>query len=177
MNIVIIDQNHFYADGLKHLIKQHHPEDGNIAINDGRLLANAHLVIRTAAFSSREEWQSAFNHPQTLYIYHRPVSDDLPRRGNALYRCDPPNITLDTLKQHLKQGSDEDISPPPITSPLSAAEIRLLKLIKLGWRDHQIAISYSVGPKTISLMRCNAMKKMGLRNRLELYQLLSQLNF
>ncbi|WP_431222725.1 LuxR C-terminal-related transcriptional regulator [Serratia sp. L9] len=177
MDIVIFDQNHFYANGLKHLINQYLSPGGRVAINDGGLLGKAHLVIRTPAFSSREEWQSAFNNPNTLYIYQRPTSEVLRRRGNALYRCDPLNITLDTLERHLNGGSEKQISPPTFIRSLTAAEIRLLKLIKLGWKDHRIAANYQLNPKAISMMRCNAMKKMGLRNRLELYQLLNKLNF
>lgn len=176
MNIVIFDQNRFYAEGLKHLIKEHHAFRGHIAINDRRLLAKACLVIRTLAFSSQEDWQSAFNHPQTLYIYHRPTCDDVQRRGNSLYRSDPLNITLDALEPYLSHSASNPISPPSIIRPLTAAEIRLMKLIKLGWHDGQIAASYRLSPKTISQMRCNAMKKMGLRNRVELYQLLNQLH-
>lgn len=177
MDIIIFDQNHYYANGLKHLINQHLRLSGKVTINDGGLLGKADLVIRTPALSSREEWQSAFNHPNTLYIYHRPTSEDLRRRGNALYRCDPLKITLGTLEKHLNGCSEKQTSPPTFIRPLTAAEIRLLKLIKLGWKDHRIAANYQLSPKTISLMRCNAMKKMGLRNRLELYQLLNKLNF
>lgn len=175
MNVVIFDQDHFYADGLKRLIKEHHPRGANIAINNRRLIAKAHLVIRTLAFASQEEWQSAFNHPQTLYIYHRPSCDDMQRRGNSLYRCDPVSITLDTLEQYWSHCSSKP-SPTSIIRPLTVAEIRLMKLIKLGWHDRQIAAHYRLSPKTISQMRCNTMKKMGLRNRVELYQLLNQLH-
>lgn len=177
MNIFIFDQNRFYAEGLKHLIKEHHSYPGHIAINNRGLLTKARLVIRTLAFSSQEEWQKAFNHPKTLYIYHRPACDDVRRRGNSLYRCDPLNITLDTLEPYLCHCSKESRPTPSIIRPLTAAEIRLMKLVKLGWHDSQIADSYRLSPKTISQMRGNVMKKMGLRNRLELYQLLHQLHF
>ncbi|CAM4094064.1 LuxR C-terminal-related transcriptional regulator [Serratia silvae] len=175
MNIIIFDQNRLYAEGLKRLIKEHHSYRARIAINDRHLLAKAHLVIRTLAFSSQEDWQSAYNLPQTLYIYHLPACDDMQRRSNSLYRCEPLNITLDTLEPYLSHSTREP-SPASIIRPLSTAEIRLMKLIKLGWHDGKIAASYRLRPKTINQMRYNVMKKMGLHNRLELYPLLNQLH-
>ncbi|MFT2789028.1 helix-turn-helix domain-containing protein [Serratia sp. T13T92] len=177
MNIAIFDQNHFYANGLKVLINELLSQGANITINESSLLSKAHLVIRTPALSSWEEWQSAFNHPQTLYIYHRPLPTDPLRRGNALYRGEPLGITLNTLKQHLHRCPDEEIPPPSINRLLSDNEIQVLKLIKMGWSDRVIAAHCRLGTKTVSLMRCNAIKKMGLHNRLELYQLLSKLHF
>ncbi|MBL5860008.1 LuxR C-terminal-related transcriptional regulator [Serratia fonticola] len=176
MSIAIFDQNHFYANGLKDLIKEYLPHVSNVAINDKHLLTKARLIIRTPALSSWEEWQSAFNHPQTLYIYHRPLPAAPLRRDNALYRCEPVGITLSTLEQHLTRCLDEE-APPPINHSLSSAEIRLLKMIKLGWPDSLIAENFRLSIKSISSRRCNMMKKMGLCNRLELYQLLNTLRF
>ncbi|MFZ1874686.1 MAG: LuxR C-terminal-related transcriptional regulator [Chania sp.] len=177
MNIVIIDQNYFYANGLKGLIKEHLLPAASITINDRSLLNTASLVIRTPAFSSKEELQGAFSHPQTLYIYCRPLDDDMQRRGNALYRSDPNGITLATLKLHVECLAGDEIPLPYILKKLSASEIRMLKLIKRGWNNKQIAESFRSNTKTISMMRCNAIKRIGLRNRLELYQLLNKLHF
>lgn len=176
MNIAIFDQNHFYANGLKNLIKEYLPHVGNVTINDKHVLTKARLIIRTPALSSWEEWQGSFHHPQTLYIYHRPLHDETFFRDNALYRNEPVGITLSTLKQYFNRCFDEEI-PPSINQTLSSTEIRLLKMIKMGWPDSLIAENFRLSIKSISYKRCNVIKKMGLRNRLELYQLISKLHF
>ncbi|WP_422526639.1 helix-turn-helix domain-containing protein [Serratia fonticola] len=177
MNIVILDQNLFYANGLKELINEFLLPDAAITINDSSLLYNADLVIRTPAFSSKEELQGAFNRPQTLYIYYRPLPDDMQRRDNALYRSDPMSITLATLALYLEYISGGCPSQPYVLKKLSANEIQMMKLIKRGWNSKQIADNFHLSIKTVSQMRCNAIKKIGLRNRLELYKLLNKLHF
>ncbi|OKP21421.1 helix-turn-helix domain-containing protein [Serratia fonticola] len=177
MNIVILDQNLFYANGLKELISEFLLPDAAITINDSALLNHANLVIRTPVFSSKVELMGAFNYPQTLYIYYRPLSDDMQRRDNALYRSDPMSIALTTLALYLECISGEETPQSYILKKLSANELQMMKLIKCGWNSKQIAENFHLSIKTISLMRCNAIKKIGLRNRLELYKLLNKLNF
>lgn len=64
MNIAIFDQNQLYAYGLKVIINKLLSQSANITINESSSLSKMHLVIRTPALSSWEEWQGAFNHPR-----------------------------------------------------------------------------------------------------------------
>ena len=123
MNIAIFDQNQLYAYGLKVIINKLLSQSANITINESSSLSKMHLVIRTPALSSWEEWQGAFNHPQTLYIYHRPLPADPLCRGNILYRNDPLDITLSILKKNLHRCPDEETPPPLINGTLSDTEI------------------------------------------------------
>lgn len=165
VNVIVISDNYYYAQGIVELFNKNVPEPVNMV-----------KIIREAQAGILEAMLSKINPAQIYVIFHdsdlkvsmfRNVSNVL-----FLHVRQSLNGYMKNIKVFLERYGIQVNYPEPVNyhPSLSRREIEVLELLGRGYTDQQISWLCKINVKTVSTHRCSIIKKLKLKNKIRLYQ-------
>ena len=123
-------------------------------------------------------------HLHQMQSYHWPITgffsknSDFIELVNAIDKIYTASVTQRTLGTqfsadiaHLINSENDDEGDQSIVKNLSKREIQIFSQLLNGRRTVDIAESFFISPKTVSVHKSNIMKKLGVRNNLDLLRI------
>lgn len=99
------------------------------------------------------------------YVLKSLADRDVVRACRAVVRGEPflyPGAITEAIRRYLANPTEEH------PDPLTPRELQVIKLIAEGHNNHQIAGALIISEKTVERHRANMLKKLGMRDRVEL---------